>query len=538
MKWPAHADYQDSIQDPRACFSEADLKAGAIKSDALGLPRVLSGNFASVYELTCPAGRFAIRCFVRQVPGQQARYARLSQHLATVNLPCLVDFEYVAKGILVRGEWYPIVRMRWVEGLQLNAYLDEHVREPQVLRLMARNWRAMVGQLRQHRIAHGDFQHGNIMVTPQGDLRLVDYDGMFCPAFGRVRSPELGHANFQHPRRTPDFYEERLDNFAALVIYLSLLAVAEEPDLWAKYYTGDNLLFSAADYRNTQQSELFNHLKQSADARVRELTVLLQQCCISAVESTPWLEDAAVAADQGKLPELTAAVATQIDKRPPVSAGTLAAAGSRAAGEDILHFEGEKTGHTRPAPQTRASTPGSRPLPPPGTRPVASSGTRPVPAPTPVPPPAEAPSSGLSAVQMLAFGLVAVLIVAVGYAMVSGRKKAPPGDGTHPAQTGEVAAASPSNAAQPAKPAGPPPPDCPSAEGERTAFLCRTELPRDLDRLHRRRQARPQRRRGRHAPVLGPRRRPGQEDLPGPGRWGPRRPFPVGQSASGGHQQR
>jgi hypothetical protein len=438
MKWPTHTDYQDSIQDPAACFSEPDLKAGALRTDALGLPRVLSGNFASVYELTCPTGRNAIRCFVRQVPGQQARYARLSQHLATVSLNCLVRFDYVSKGILVHGEWYPIVRMQWVEGLQLNAYIEEHVREPEVLRLLALNWRTMVGQLRQNRIAHGDFQHGNVMVTAQGDLRLVDYDGMFCPAFGRVRSPELGHVNFQHPRRTPDFYEERLDTFAALVIYLSLLAIAAEPDLWTKFYSGDNLLFSSADFRNTQQSEVFNRLKQSPDSRVRELAALLQQCCISAVESTPWLEDAALAADQGKVAELTAAVAAHVDHTPMVPHSTLAAAGSRAAGEEILHFEGEKAGKTRPTPQTRSSSPAAQPGSPPGSR--SAQGTRPAPAPAPSRAPAEEPSSGLSAVQMLALGLAAILVVAVGYAMVSKRKKDAPGSGGPSPQTSETTA--------------------------------------------------------------------------------------------------
>src|SRR5687767_10701509 len=97
--WPTHSDYQDAMQNPSVCFAEDELKAGEAKVDMLGLPRVMSGNFASVYELKTPQNRWAIRCFVRQVPGQQGRYARLSQYINNITMSCLVDFEYLTKGI-------------------------------------------------------------------------------------------------------------------------------------------------------------------------------------------------------------------------------------------------------------------------------------------------------------------------------------------------------------------------------------------------------------------------------------------------------
>src|SRR5436190_13012969 len=104
MNWPTHSDYQDAIQNPGVCFQEPELKIGTAATDMLGLPRVMSGNFASVYELHCNGVRWAVRCFVRQVPGQQGRYSRLSQHLNGITTPYLVNFEYMLKGILVKGE--------------------------------------------------------------------------------------------------------------------------------------------------------------------------------------------------------------------------------------------------------------------------------------------------------------------------------------------------------------------------------------------------------------------------------------------------
>jgi hypothetical protein len=302
MKWPNHTDYQDALQDPRTCFAEPDLQAGQTACDVLGLPRVMSGNFASVYEIATPDGnRWAIRCFVRQVTGTQARYARLSEHLESVKVPWIVGFDFILKGVLVQGDWYPIVKMQWVEGSAINSYIEEHLNESETLLSLASQFRLLMKDLRQHRIAHGDLQHGNIMVTPGGELRLVDYDGMYCPAFGKKRSPELGHANFQHPLRLADYYDESLDNFSALVIYTSLLAIAAEPELWREFNTGDNLILSSADFRNTQGSKVFARLKAITNPEVQQLATLLQQCCVSPIAFVPWFEETIIALKNGTL---------------------------------------------------------------------------------------------------------------------------------------------------------------------------------------------------------------------------------------------
>ena len=275
------------MQNPGVCFQEPELKTGTAATDMLGLPRVMSGNFASVYELHCNGTRWAVRCFVRQVPGQQGRYSRLSQHLNSLTTPYLVNFEYMLKGILVKGEWYPIVKMQWVEGVPLNTFIEEHVNEPETLSKLAADWRAMMKALGEHKLAHGDLQHGNVMVTPNNELRLVDYDGMFAPIFGRGRAPELGHINFQHPRRTADFYQEDLDNFSALVVYTSIRAIAADPELFQKFYTVDNLILSSSDYKNPLNSAVFARLKQSKDLGVQQLAKLLEKCCVGPVECVP-----------------------------------------------------------------------------------------------------------------------------------------------------------------------------------------------------------------------------------------------------------
>src|SRR5207248_11538867 len=119
----------------------------------------------SVYEVRNRKSRWAVRCFLRQVSDQQRRYTLLSQHLQGFSIPSVVDFEYVTDGILVSGQWFPIVRMEWVEGDSLSSYIAQNIKNPHALTNLAKRLRGLVNSLRGNHLAHGDLQHGNILVT-------------------------------------------------------------------------------------------------------------------------------------------------------------------------------------------------------------------------------------------------------------------------------------------------------------------------------------------------------------------------------------
>jgi WD40 repeat protein len=275
MRWPNHADYADVIQYPVASFEDRSLRDSTAATNALGLPIAMSGNFASVYQLSNGRDRFAVRCFIRQVTNQKTRYARLENYLSPRDLPFMVPFEYISHGIRVNEAWYPIVKMDWVDGDPLHIFVERHLHQPAKIELLSINWRELIRTLEENDIGHGDLQHGNVLVSPDGELKLVDYDGMFVPSFASEKSPELGHPNYQHPLRNPDFYDERLDRFSALLIYLNLKAVSADPSLWHDFNVGDNLINSANDLRVPQSSELWGRLLKSPDEEVRKLTVFL-----------------------------------------------------------------------------------------------------------------------------------------------------------------------------------------------------------------------------------------------------------------------
>src|SRR5262249_24224520 len=149
-----------------------------------------------------------------------------------------------------------ILKMEWVEGERLDRYIEKNLSNPSALLSLAKLWVQMVKALRQASVAHGDLQHGNVLVV-QGGLRLIDYDGMFVPRLSGRGSHEIGHRNYQLPRRTEADFGLYLDNFSAWVVYMSLIALGVDPELRKHFRGGDEcLLFSRQDFEQPHKSDI------------------------------------------------------------------------------------------------------------------------------------------------------------------------------------------------------------------------------------------------------------------------------------------
>jgi hypothetical protein len=299
MSWPMSQDYNEAIQNPSSCFSDPQLQQGEAVCNAAGLPVPCSGNFADVYQVRGSDGaRWAVKCFTRQVAGLRERYAAVSDHLRRADLSVMVDFQYLDQGIRVHGLWYPVVKMRWVEGLTLNQFVRGSLDTPALLDAVGERWRQKARQLREARIAHGDLQHGNVLLVPgpRGDavkLRLIDYDGMWVPALASRPSGEVGHPAYQHPQRLRErTYGPEVDRFPVLLVATALacLKVGGRP-LWERYDNGDNLLFREADLQAPTKSPLFYELLKGTDPLARKLVGHTLDALRGRLESVPLLEE-------------------------------------------------------------------------------------------------------------------------------------------------------------------------------------------------------------------------------------------------------
>ena len=182
MAVPSGSAYVEALQFPAAAFFDPDLAEGEVESGPLGLPRPISGNVASVFRVTTEAGTpYAIRCFVHAFDDQAERYEAISDQLAQIKAPWLVRFEYQPEGIAVLDDVLPIVKMEWADGTSLDAFVEAHLWDGARLAHLAIRFAGVLEDMRKWGIAHGDLQHGNVMATADGFLRLIDYDGMYVP---------------------------------------------------------------------------------------------------------------------------------------------------------------------------------------------------------------------------------------------------------------------------------------------------------------------------------------------------------------------
>ena len=281
QNWPLNIDFTIAVQNPQLCFADSELKQASTTKNSRGRVLLWSGNFATVYKLTNGDRAWAVRCFTR-IPQSdvQQRYMSISEYLNHHQIPYLVDFEFLAQGILVKGEWYPILKMDWVEGTELDRYIGEYIDDSQVLLRLERQLKQLQKDLQSVGIAHGDLQHGNIMVDGQGELKLVDYDGMYVPALRGIPPQEIGHPNYQPPSRSPKDFGDRLDEFSFEVISLSLRALATEPKLWETFHEDNkNLIFRQNDFQEPQLSPVFQAIAQIPDDETRELCDRLISRC-------------------------------------------------------------------------------------------------------------------------------------------------------------------------------------------------------------------------------------------------------------------
>jgi Skp family chaperone for outer membrane proteins len=297
-RFPSGAKYVAALQNTTACFEDTQLRGANPQRTRLGLPRPISGQFASVFSLTSSTGpRYAVKCFTREVSDQAHRYQAISRHLAPVSQPWKVGFEYLQKGIWVDGDWYPVLKMEWMDAISLTGWIDKHLGDRTALAGLADRFAIMIAELSDSGIGHGDLQHGNLLVARDGSLRLVDYDGMYVPALAGLAATESGHRNYQSPLRSSADFGPALDRFSAWVIYLSLFAVATDPVLWQQLRPdgAEHLLLAHEDFTQPTASYRLGTLLNHTEPRIRHVAGLVQDILTAPLNVLPALQPLLVA---------------------------------------------------------------------------------------------------------------------------------------------------------------------------------------------------------------------------------------------------
>lgn len=276
-------DITNSIKNPKVCFKDNNLKQ-AIPEMFNGRPVCFSGNYGAVFKLKYGSRVKAVRIWTKDLqlmPELPARSKVLSEKLKQINNTSFIDFEFQDKGLLVSGQWTPIVIMDWCSGKNLKDAISENLYNPASLKLIASNFLGLIKLLHKQRISHGDLQHGNILIGEDFSIKLIDYDSLYvpCKEFENKVEEIKGLPDYQHPKRMMNLYaNSKVDYFSELIIYLSLCALVEAPHLWKKYNVENrdySLLFDQNDFADFQHSTIYGDLMSLSDT-VKQLTKILE----------------------------------------------------------------------------------------------------------------------------------------------------------------------------------------------------------------------------------------------------------------------
>jgi serine/threonine protein kinase len=241
-----------------------ELKGATVKLNKNGSPFVYTGGFNMVFQLTKGIKKWAFRVWHVPMGETKKRYQSISKYLTQKNLPYFANFIFDEKGILVNGNLIDTIRMEWLDGDLFKKYIETNLNNKSSLDNLADNFVKMCQDLRDNKISHGDLQEGNILVTKSGEIKLVDYDSICIPEIEGQKELVTGLKGYQHPSRFKESKASlKADYFSELVIYISIKALAEKPELWGKYQIKDTqyLLFSETDFENLEYSDIYKDLK-------------------------------------------------------------------------------------------------------------------------------------------------------------------------------------------------------------------------------------------------------------------------------------
>ena len=268
------SDYSASINTPQMITANMLIGGSSVMKN--GRQVMYSGGFCVVFPFITATKKYAVRCWHTNINEIRSRTKLISDAISASHLPYFVGFEYVPNGIQTVQGAQDIVVMDWVDAKTMKKYIADNIHNPAIIKALANSFKAMVKDLHSHHMAHGDLQHGNILVKDDGGIILVDYDSMYVPALSGYSDDIKGLPGYQHPSRAKNLYvNEKIDYFSEIIIYTSLLAISIFPNLWHELNLDDTetLIFSTEDFSSKGNSKIFRILENNQELKPLSLKI-------------------------------------------------------------------------------------------------------------------------------------------------------------------------------------------------------------------------------------------------------------------------
>lgn len=242
-------------------------------------PVIVAGNHALVAQLQrSDGGGRALRIPVSPEAGADwpGRYREIAEGMPSPARDLLPrGIQVAARGITLGRHQVPAVIMEWIDGPTMLHAVDRASRagRVEVLSALADAVKEFAIAWLESGVTHGDLAADNLMMRRNGDMVAVDLDRLAWNG-----GPKPGFRNVSPAYRHPsDPGEGRAqDAFALLVQYVSIKALADDPDLRASFGDssgthGGALLFSSWDLTDLGRSRVLREVRSRVGASTRAL---------------------------------------------------------------------------------------------------------------------------------------------------------------------------------------------------------------------------------------------------------------------------
>lgn len=288
--------YLFSLSDPEGLTRH--LGRFTLRRDAAGNPYYTVGNSAAVFRI-CHEGREkALRCYFRPMSHLRLRYGE-----------ALFERELYLYDSPISGRWVDVVVTDWIEGETLDRAIRQAAErhDHTTLSHLSAQFDRLAARLLTDDWAHGDLKPDNIILTPEGELQLIDWDATYLPVLHGADATELGTSAYQHPARRRSDFDARLDDYPAALISSALYALSLDPTLYDRYGREEGLLL---DPHRLPQGAAYQELLRLFEERGEALRYRILQSLTYPIPQLPhliplfmWLTRPAEEASQ-EMPEL------------------------------------------------------------------------------------------------------------------------------------------------------------------------------------------------------------------------------------------
>ena len=270
MRYPGALQYLETLHSAdNLANTLCDIK---LVRDYHDEPIFSSGGFGTVFKVNVNGIQKALKCFTREQPGRKIAYRTISQNFHPESKHT-INFNYIEDELYVfydkqNATYYPVLLMDWVDGETLSTKIHRAAvnRNHEQLATLSNNFDDMASWLLDQNFAHGDVKPDNIIVDNNGNMVLVDYDGIYLPQMQGECQREIGTVDFQHPKREQMEFSKAIDHYSIAIICLSLRVLTQYPQFYIQYRTNGGIIFDPQKIF-ANQDPCYNQMRKSTYAQ-------------------------------------------------------------------------------------------------------------------------------------------------------------------------------------------------------------------------------------------------------------------------------